>query len=100
MKSGEAFGWLIAGLLNDHVLSRWDPEDLAADPSLADRDAPYRPDKCGPCGSWRDYFSQAKGITDTYTRQLPDRDWIWMKADGGVDWDFVAKNTAKIKEGK
>lgn len=94
MKSGEAFGWLIAGLLNDHVLSRWDPEDVREDPRLAEQDRAYAPCCCGPCDAWESYFSKAQAITDTYTRQLPDRSWMWMKADGGVNWDFVKDNMA------
>ena len=96
MRSGEAFGWLVAGLINDHVLSRWDPEDLAADPSLGEDDTRYAPCCCGPCGAWHDWFSHNTGITDSYTRHLPDRTWIWMTADGGVDWNFMRANTSRV----
>ena len=104
MKSGEAFGWLIANLINRHIGTHWwlaDGETRTAEEEaeleLERRDAPYCPNCCGPCRAWADWFSQNKGLTDSYTRHLPERGWVWMKADGGVDWEWISRNMSKYK---
>lgn len=75
MHSGEALGWLFAGLVNDHLWA-----------------GTYCPECCGPCGTLRDYWTTPRGKADaqTYLSKLSpeNRNWYW--APGGViDWEQV-----------
>jgi hypothetical protein len=81
MHSGVAFGWVLTGLINDHI-KEWTDDTIQFDP-----------DECGPCAALRDFFLTPRGrsIMDTFIRTVPivDGPWVWQNADGTVNWDYI-----------
>lgn len=95
MKSGEAFGWVLTALLNDHIVVWSDYEDEANDT------VDFHPDKCGPCGALLDYFLTPRGRdeVDIFVRQVPKsgQGEDWRNADGSVNWTEIDRRLALPK---
>jgi hypothetical protein len=81
MKSGEAFGWVLTGLINEHVRVYGDPGSETVE---------FNPDDCGPCAALKEYFLTPRGRdeVDIFVRQVPrpSGPWQWQNGDGTVNW--------------
>lgn len=90
MDSAKAHGFLIAGMINDHLLSCIDEEDeLRYDLEGATQ---FCPRCCGPCAALAGYFAtpRGRGDADAYTQALGAAGgYDWQKPNGSVDWDWV-----------
>lgn len=98
MRSGEAFGWLIADLLVHNHLSKeptdvWDERYYLSRGLDPDYVTTFCPECCGPCGALRDYFNTPRGRAeaDSFARHLPAhyREWENMRPDGTINWEWV-----------
>ena len=101
MKSGRAHGYLIAGLINDHLRARWEPDPDDKDGELVKGSTSYCPDCCGPCGALRDYFNTPRGRAeaDAYVMALPksprpDHGYDWQLPNGSINWEIIEKDMA------
>lgn len=87
MNSGEALGWVLTGLINDHVVIFSDYENPANDKVW------FEPEICGPCGAFRDFFLTDRGraVFDSYVCQVPKsgRGEDWRNEDGTVNWAVI-----------
>ncbi len=89
MRSGEAHGWLIAGLINDHLYG-WDPDHPDSNT--------YCPECCGPCGALRDYFNTPRGRAEADSYVLACRGvrtYDWQRHDGHIDWNVIEQEMAR-----
>jgi hypothetical protein len=92
VKSGEAFGWVLTGLINDHIVIWGDYENPADDK------VDFHPDRCGLCGALRDYFLTPRGRDemDVFVRQVPKsgQGEDWRNDDGTVNWIEIDRRLA------
>jgi hypothetical protein len=102
VRSDRAHGFLIAGLINDHLRTwqeagKWDlrqgsPKEYTS----------FCPECCGPCGALRDYFFTPRGRAeaDAYVMALPkshqpDRGYDWQDPNGSINWEIIEADMAK-----
>lgn len=92
MKSGEAFGWVLTGLINDHIIIWTNFEDTVYDTIQ------FNPDDCGPCAALAEYFLTPRGRDemDIFIRQVPKsgQGEDWRNADGTVNWVEIDRRLA------
>lgn len=93
MRSDKAHGFLIAGLINDHLRPLLDVEDVEYY-GLEGANA-FCPRCCGPCAALKNYFFTPRGRAeaDTYVRALGKSGggYDWQLPDGGINWDMIAE---------
>lgn len=96
MNSAKAHGFLIAGLINDHLRERWDDGTWEGMPEGA---TSFCPECCGPCAALRDYFFTPRGRAeaDAYVRALgaSGGGYDWQLPDRGIDWKVIEADMAK-----
>lgn len=96
MNSAKAHGFLIAGLINDHLRERWPRDEWAGMPEAA---TSFCPECCGPCAALRDYFftNRGRAEADAYVKALKrtGSGYDWQLADGGIDWKMIEQDMAK-----
>lgn len=103
MRSGRAHGFLIAGLINDHLrdlfhADEWDylhgcPEDATS----------FCPKCCGPCAALAEYFNTPRGRAeaDAYVLELPksptrvDGGYDWQLPNGKINWEIIERDMAR-----
>lgn len=95
MKSGEAFGWALTGLINDHIRVWSYYEDESKDT------VEFNPEECGPCAALAEYFLTPRGRDemDLFIRQVPIEGgpWDWQNKDGTVNWIEIERRLALPK---
>lgn len=96
MRSDRAYGFLIAGLINDHLRTLIDQEDI--DLYGLGKTTTFCPRCCGPCAALAEYFYTPRGRAeaDTYVLALPKSPrpgmgYDWQLADGRIDWDVIGE---------
>lgn len=94
MRSDRAHGFLIAGLINDHLRELWTPDRewglWAPGGSTA-----YCPECCGPCAALRDYFytNRGRAEADAYVLALGKSGggYDWQLPNGKINWDVIGE---------
>lgn len=92
MNSAKAHGFLIAGLINDHLFARLDQEDV--DYYNLPEATAFCPRCCGPCAALKKYFFTKRGRAeaDIYVKALgKSGGYDWQLPDGGINWLIVAE---------
>lgn len=94
MRSDRAHGFLIAGLINDHLWPKIDVEDMEYY-NLPEASA-YCPRCCGPCAALAEYFNTTRGRAeaDVYAMALPKSPkpgsgYDWQNENGSINWDRI-----------
>lgn len=94
MRSDRAHGFLIAGLINDHLFPRIDQEDI--DYYNLDEAKAFCPRCCGPCAALAEYFNTVRGRAeaDAYAMALPKSPrsgygYSWQNENGSINWDVI-----------
>jgi hypothetical protein len=94
MNSAKAHGFLIAGLINDHLLG-WLDAGYVLEYGLDEATA-YCPRCCGPCAALAEYFNTGRGRAeaDAYAMALPKshrpgHGYDWQLENGAVNWDVI-----------
>lgn len=89
-----AHGFLIAGLINDHLFPRIDQEDI--DYYNLEQATAYCPRCCGPCAALAEYFNTTRGRAeaDAYAMALPRASqrgfqYDWQNENGSINWDII-----------
>lgn len=103
MKSGRAHGFLIAGLINEHLhtfvgeLDEWEKANGAPEGYTS-----FCPKCCGPCLALADYFNTPRGRAeaDAYVLELPksprpDHMYDWQLPSGKINWEIIEQDMAK-----
>lgn len=102
MRSDRAHGFLIAGLINDHLrewreANKWDLRAGAPKEYTT-----YCPQCCGPCGALGEYFNTPRGRAeaDAYAMvlpksHLPDMGYEWQNDNGSINWKIIERDMAK-----
>jgi len=92
MNSAKAHGFLIAGLINDHLWPQWRFSGFADAPEGSTN---YMPCCCGPCSAMARYFNTPRGRTeaDTYILALgkDGGGYCWQLRNGKINWDAVER---------
>lgn len=96
MRSDRAHGFLIAGLINDHLFgSPWDTVDFTLY-NLAEETTNFCPECCGPCAALAEYFNTPRGRAeaDAYAMALPRSPrpgygYDWQNENGSINWDVI-----------
>ena len=98
MGSARAHGFLIAGLINDHLRERWPRQEWERMP---EHSTSYCPECCGPCAALRDYFFTPRGRAeaDAYVMALPKSPrpgygYDWQNENGSIRWDVIEADMA------
>ena len=100
MNSARAHGFLIAGLINDHLRERWPyGEDWAA--RMPEGSTSFCPECCGPCAALKEYFNTIRGRAeaDAYAMALPKshrpgHGYDWQHENGSINWDVIEAEMA------
>lgn len=94
MNSARAHGFLIAGLINDHLWTSIDRED--EEYYQLEEARAFCPECCGPCAALAEYFNTNRGRAeaDAYVLALPksprpDSGYYWQLPNGKINWDMV-----------
>lgn len=96
MRSDRAHGFLIAGLINDH-LRGWDTADeWDMRHGAPKRYTSFCPKCCGPCAALAQYFNTGRGRAeaDAYAMALPKSPnpgsgYDWQHENGSINWDVI-----------
>lgn len=103
MKSGRAHGFLIAGLINDHLRS-WNanPDEWEKAHGCPEEYTDFCPKCCGPCAALAEYFNTPRGRAeaDAYVLELPksptrDGGYDWQLPSGKINWEMIEQDMAK-----
>lgn len=96
MNSAKAHGYLIAGLINDHLRERW-PGDVWG--GMPENSTSFCPECCGPCAALAEYFNTPRGRAeaDTYVLALgkDGGGYDWQLPDGKINWQVIEEDMAK-----
>jgi hypothetical protein len=100
MNSARAHGFLIAGLINDHLRLRWpEGEDWAG--RMPEGSTSFCPCCCGPCGALKEYFvtSRGRAEADAYVMALPKshqpgHGYDWQNENGSINWEIIEAEMA------
>lgn len=94
MRSGRAHGYLIAGLINEHLYPHTSDEDIER--YQLEEATGFCPECCGPCAALAEYFNTTRGRAeaDAYILALPksphsSMNYDWQLEDGRINWDMV-----------
>ena len=94
MKSDRAHGFLIAGLINEHLWEHFDPEVTRC--YQLEEATNYCPECCGPCAALGEYFNTPRGRAeaDAYAMALPKSHrpgdgYDWQNENGSINWDAI-----------
>lgn len=101
MDSARAHGFLIAGLINDHLRERW-PQDMDWGGRMPEGSTSYAPCCCGPCAALKDYFFTPRGRAeaDAYAMALPKspspgHGYDWQNENGSINWHVIEIEMAR-----
>lgn len=98
MRSDRAHGYLIAGLINEHLwtwseASKWDLRAGAPREYTS-----FCPKCCGPCAALAEYFNTPRGRAeaDTYAMALLRSSRLgwgydWQNENGSINWDVITE---------
>jgi hypothetical protein len=96
MRSDRAHGFLIAGLINDHLRTWEDADTWEVNHGAPVRYTSYCPECCGPCAALRDYFNTPRGRAeaDAYVMALPRAhrpgfQYDWQNENGSINWEII-----------
>lgn len=97
MGSAKAHGFMIAGVINDHVLSSpsqvMEPGELIILGLDPENTSDFCPRCCGPCAAFMEYFNTPRGRAeaDSYVRALGSEGggYIWQTKDRGINWKLI-----------
>lgn len=96
VKAGEAFGWALTCLINDHIVVWSDHEDEANDT------LDFHPEQCGGCAALAECFLTPQGriVVDMFVRQVPKdgQGEDWRNPDGTVNWAVIDRQLALPKK--
>ena len=94
MNSARAHGFLIAGMINEHLWPKIDQEDMEY--YQLEQASAYCPRCCGPCAALEYYFNTNRGRAeaDAYAMALPkspqsDSGYDWQLPNGAIDWAMI-----------
>lgn len=102
MNSARAHGFLIAGLINDHLrtwseASEWDLRAGAPKEYTS-----FCPECCGPCAALKEYFftNRGRAEADAYAMALPRSPrpgygYDWQNDNGSINWSVIEADMAK-----
>lgn len=94
MNSARAHGFLIAGLINEHLWEHFEPE--VTQYYQLEQATNYCPECCGPCAALAEYFNTPRGRAeaDAYAMALPRSPrpgwgYDWQNENGSINWDVI-----------
>lgn len=98
MNSAKAHGYLIAGLINDHLRTGWNVGQewgiWAPEGAII-----FCPECCGPCAALAKYFNTPRGRAeaDTYVLALgkDGGGYDWQLPDGRINWQVIEEDMTK-----
>lgn len=100
MNRAKAHGFLIAGLINDHLrewtteLDEWERKNGAPEGGYTS----FCPRCCGPCAALADYFftNRGRAEADAYAKALgASGGYDWQLPNGHINWEIIERDMAK-----
>lgn len=92
MDSATAFGWVLASMINDHVMKSSD-EEGAPEGATA-----FCPECCGTCGAVAEFFAtdRGRGVLDSFITSVGSKvsTYRWQNKDRTVKWSVLTKAMA------
>lgn len=99
MKSGRAHGFLIAGLINDHLREYETADEWDIRQGAPKRYTSFCPKCCGPCAALAEYFNTPRGRAeaDAYVLELKKTGsgYDWQLPSGKINWEIIEADIAK-----
>jgi hypothetical protein len=99
MGSAKAHGFLIAGLINDHLRDVFYPNDWDWTHGCPEGATSFCPTCCGPCAALAEYFNTPRGRSeaDAYVLALgkAGMGYDWQLPNGKINWEVIEADMAK-----